>query len=129
MTVSCPICHKKCKDDLHYLKHLEEKHKNENCGCQGGGSKYLKNTLNKAKKRIEKAEKDLQMNAIKYNLKLTNQDISKLPPQIKEKMQNIALENEYLKGMIKSQEKQIRQMKTHIDKCINSIAIQYIVKK
>ncbi len=147
MTVDCPLCHKKCKNDNDFLNHLEKIHKNEDCGCgdenQEGGSKKkmlfkgvnkeqmdnFEKILKDAKNKIEKIDSNIQMNSLKYGLKIAKKDIDKIPEPIKEKIKSILLENEYLKGTIKAQENQIKIMKQHINKCIDSVGFQYVIKK
>jgi hypothetical protein len=125
MAMKCPSCGKKCRDHIDFLKHLEDVNKNsENCGCGkgggrciSGGSKDFVDVFEKAKKRIEKAEADMQMNAIAYGL--SKKEIDKVPIVFRDKVKNLVLENEYLKGMLKAQEKQLIMMRKMVDKCIN----------
>ena len=130
MTIECPICYQKFRSDNNYLKHLEKNHENQDCGCQGGGKKMknFENVLKNAKEKIDKIESNIQMNSITYGLKIHKKDLDKIPLPLKEKIKSIGLENEFLKGTIKAQEKQIRLMKTQIDKCIKSIGIHYEIK-
>lgn len=139
---SCPICQKKYKKINDFLSHLESDHKNGDCGCnsQGGGGMIYKGAsedemdkfekvLREARKKVEKAEKDMQMNEITYGLKLGKKDIVKIPEAVREKVRSMSMENEYLRGIIRSQEQQIRMMKKHIDKCIDGISFRYVMRK
>jgi len=144
----CPICHKKCKNDNTYLDHLEKIHKNNDCGCdnvkKGGapkkGQMFFKGAdkeqmenfekiLKDARNKIEKIDSNMQMNAVKYGLKLGKKDIEKIPLPVREKIKSLLMENEYMKGVVKAQENQIKIMKKHIDKCIDSVGFHYVVKK
>lgn len=143
MHMKCPLCRKNCKNENEFLKHLEINHKNEDCQCgdqkggvdmvfKGADKEQMKNfemILKNARSKIEKVDKDMKMNAIKYGLKIGKKNADKLPEPVKDKIKNVLLENEYLKGMIKAQEKQIRIMKTHINKCIDTVDFSYVVKK
>ena len=143
MAITCPMCKKKCRDDSNYIKHLEKEHKNDDCGCgekSGGGKVIFKGAdkeqmenfekiLLEARDKIEKAEADIQMNAVKYGLKLGKKDIEKIPLPVREKIKGILMENEYLRGVIKGQDNQIKVMKKHIDKCIDNIGFQYVIRK
>ena len=59
---------------------------------------------------------------------MNKKDFENVPVEVKEKISKLILENEYLKGLLSSQEKQIRLMKKQIEKCIGKSTIQYIVK-
>ena len=59
---------------------------------------------------------------------MNKRDFNKLPIELKEKINKLVMENEYLKGVLSSQEKQIRLLKKQVDKCITKSSIQYVVK-
>lgn len=143
MSIKCPICDKQCKNNSNYINHLEKKHKDNDCGCDeksGGGKIVFKGAdkeqmenfekiLREARDKIQKAEENMQSNAIKYGLKLGKKDIEKIPLPIRDKIKNVMMENEYLRGVIKGQDNQIKIMKKHIDKCIDNVGFQYVIRK
>jgi len=144
--MNCPICRKKLNNDFQYLEHLEKEHKNNNdCGCgkQTGGkikipkqnilknndiSKKLKKTMENARKKIEKVEANVNTNAIAYGLKMDKKDFNEIPLPVREKVKSLLLENQYLRGVVAANEKQIKIMKRQVDKCIDNIGVHYTIK-
>jgi len=142
MAVKCPLCKRKCSNDNDFISHLEKVHKNDDCECgeQGGGKPVFKGMdrsemenfekiLKEARSKISKVEEDMRMNSIQFGLKIGKKEVDKIPGPVKEKVRNVIMENEYLKGLIKAQDAQIKMMKKHIDKCIDSVGFQYVIKK
>jgi len=147
----CPICSIKIKNDKNYIRHLEKKHKNSNnCGCDssegggsgssvssggGGGSEKVKienilhTTMEKARKKVEMVEKSLNMNALEFGLKMGKKEIDKIPIGVRDKVQNLLLENQYLRGVVQANNKQIQIMKKHVDLCISQIGVHYDIHK
>lgn len=150
----CPICSIKIKNDKNYIRHLEKKHKNSNnCGCDsseggssgsggsgvsgvssGGGEKVkieniLHTTMEKARKKVEMVEKSLNMNALEFGLKMGKKEIDKIPIGVRDKVQNLLLENQYLRGVVQANNKQIQIMKKHVDLCISQIGVHYDIHK
>ena len=76
--MNCPICQLKFKSEKSYINHLEKKHKEEDdCGCdgvsEGGGGggesmSQLEKSIERAKKKVEEAEKSINMNALEFGL-------------------------------------------------------------
>jgi len=134
MTIECPLCHKKLRDHNEFMDHLEKVHKNDDCNCGQAGGKILRdmnnfeNKLVKVRDKIKKVEENMKMDAIQYGLKIGKRDVNKMPIEIREKVKSLLLENEYLKGSLKMQEKQINLMKRQINKCIDSVGIHYVIK-
>lgn len=142
--MKCPICYKKFKNDLNYINHLELFHKNnKDCGCQDGGKKYgekyiptnnnmskkLQQTMIRAQNKINQVEKNINTNALAFSLKLDKKEINKIPVGVREKVQNLLLENQYLRGVVEANNKQIQIMKRQVDKCIANIGVHYTIKK
>lgn len=146
--MKCPMCKKNIKNDIEYIDHLEKKHKNSgNCGCGGSAllprgrvpvegsineekmAKKLKNTMETARKKIEQVEKNVNTNAIAFGLKMDKRDINKIPIGVREKVENLLLENQYLRGIVEANDKQIKIMKKQVDKCISNIGVHYVIKK
>ena len=131
----CPICRSKFKSEKNYINHLEKKHKEEdNCGCDGidGGAAPPKNanmsqlekSIERAKKKVEDAEKSISMNALEFGLKMKKKELDKIPVDIRDKVKNLLLENQYLRGVIDGNNKQIQIMKKQVDLCIQQIGAQ-----
>lgn len=146
--MKCPMCKKNIKNDIEYIDHLEKNHKNSgNCGCGGSAllprgrvpvegsineekmAKKLKNTMETARKKIEQVEKNVNTNAIAFGLKMDKRDINKIPIGVREKVENLLLENQYLRGIVEANDKQIKIMKKQVDKCISNIGVHYVIKK
>lgn len=139
----CPLCFKKCKNDNDFISHLEKVHKNDDCECgeKSGGGKVLfkgadkeqmenfEKILKEAKNKVERIQANMQMNSLKYGLKLGKKDIDKIPLPVREKIKSLLMENEYMRGVVKAQENQIKLMKKQIDKCIDSVGFHYVIKK
>ena len=120
--------------------HLEKKHKEkDDCGCdKGGGSNcsttaigggttttttQLEKSIEKAKKKIENAEKSMNMNALEFGLKMKKKELDKIPADIRDKVKSVLLENQYLRGVIDGNNKQIQIMKKQVDLCISQIGM------
>lgn len=142
--MNCPICSIKIKNDKNYIRHLEKKHKNSNnCGCDsgeggsvsgGGGEKVkieniLHTTMEKARKKVEMVEKSLNMNALEFGLKMGKKEIDRIPIGVRDKVQNLLLENQYLREIVQANNKQIQIMKKHVDLCISQIGVHYDIHK
>jgi len=146
--MKCPICKKKMKNDIDYIDHLESRHKSkDDCGCGGSGllprgrvpveknldgnkmAAKLKATMEKARKTVEQVEKNINTNALAFGLKMNKKDVEKLPKGVREKVENLLLENQYLRGVVEANDKQIKIMKSQVDKCIGSIGVHYVIKR
>ena len=127
----CPICKVKLKNEKSYVNHLEKKHKEEDdCGCdgvsEGGGGggesmSQLEKSIERAKKKVEEAEKSINMNALEFGLKMKKTELDKIPVDIRDKVKNLLLENHYLRGVIDGNNKQIQIMKKQVELCIMQI--------
>ena len=125
----CPICKLKLKDEKEYINHLEKKHKEKgDCGCDKGGSSCsggsvsatkLENTIKRARKKVEDAEKSMNMNALEFGLKMKKKELDKIPVDIRDKVKSVLLENQYLRGIIDGNNKQIQAMKKQVELCIS----------
>ena len=121
----CPICKLKLKNEKSYINHLEKKHKEEDdCGCDGvsGGGEsmsQLERSIERARKKVEDAEKSMNMNALEFGLKMNKKELDKIPVDVRDKVKNLLLENQYLRGVIDGNNKQIQIMKKHVDLCIS----------
>jgi len=121
----CPICQSKLKNEKSYITHLEKKHKEEDdCGCDGlsGGGEsmsQLEKSIERARKKVEDAEKSMNMNALEFGLKMKKKELDKIPVDVRDKVKNLLLENQYLRGVIDGNNKQIQIMKKHVDLCIS----------
>ena len=103
----CPICKVKLKNEKSYVNHLEKKHKeDDDCGCDGvsggGGGvesmSQLEKSIERARKKVEEAEKSINMNALEFGLKMKKTELDKIPVDIRDKVKNLLLEN-HLLGM------------------------------
>ena len=127
----CPICKLKLKDTKSYITHLEKKHKEEDdCGCDGieGGAEpttmsELEKSIERAKKKVANAEKSISMNALEFGLKIKKKDLDKIPDDVRDKVKNLLLENQYLRGVIDGNNKQILIMKKQVELCIRQIGV------
>ena len=129
----CPICQSKLKNEREYINHLEKKHKEEgDCGCDkgdsgcssGGGIKNttkLENTIKRARKKVEDAEKSMNMNALEFGLKMKKKELDNIPVNIRDKVKSVLLENQYLRGIIDGNNRQIQAMKKQVELCIMQI--------
>jgi hypothetical protein len=127
----CPICQSKLKNEREYINHLEKKHKEEgDCGCDKGGSgcssggdsgTKLEKTIKRAKKKVEDAEKSMNMNALEFGLKMKKKELDKIPVDIRDKVKSVLLENQYLRGIIDGNNRQIQAMKKQVELCIMQI--------
>jgi hypothetical protein len=129
----CPICQSKLKNEREYINHLEKKHKEDgDCGCDKGGSgcssgggikttTKLENTIKRARKKVEDAEKSMNMNALEFGLKMKKKELDKIPVDIRDKVKSVLLENQYLRGIIDGNNRQIQAMKKQVELCIMQI--------
>jgi len=128
----CPICQSKLKNEKSYITHLEKKHKEEDdCGCDGisgGGASpkkanmsQLEKTIERARKKVEDAEKSMNMNALEFGLKMKKTELEKIPANIRDKVKSVLLENQYLRGIIDGNNRQIQAMKKQVELCIMQI--------
>ena len=125
----CPICQLKLKNEKEYINHLEKEHKEKgDCGCDKGGSgcsggsvsaTKLENTIKRARKKVEDAEKSMNMNALEFGLKMKKKELDKIPEDIRDKVKSVLLENRYLRGIIDGNNKQIQAMKKQVELCIS----------
>ena len=128
----CPICQSKLKNEREYINHLEKKHKeDDDCGCdgvEGGGAppknanmSQLERSIERARKRVEDAEKSMNMNALEFGLKMKKKELDKIPTDIRDKVKSVLLENQYLRGIIDGNNRQIQAMKKQVELCIMQI--------
>jgi len=129
----CPICQSKLKNEREYIMHLEKKHKEKgDCGCiekkggsgcSSGGTPGIKleNTIKRARKKVEDAEKSMNMNALEFGLKMKKKELDKIPADIRDKVKSVLLENQYLRGIIDGNNRQIQAMKKQVELCIMQI--------
>ena len=127
----CPICQSKLKNEKNFINHLEKKHKEEgDCGCDKGGSgcssggasgTELEKTIERARKKVEDAEKSMNMNALEFGLKMKKKELDKIPVDIRDKVKSVLLENQYLRGIIDGNNRQIQAMKKQVELCIRQI--------
>jgi len=129
----CPICQSKLKNEREYINHLEKKHKEEgDCGCDKGGSgcssgggikttTKLEKTIERARKKVEDAEKSMNMNALEFGLKMKKKELDKIPADIRDRVKSVLLENQYLRGIIDGNNRQIQAMKKQVELCIMQI--------
>ena len=121
----CPICKLKLKNEKEYINHLEKEHKEKgDCGCDKGGSvsaTKLENTIKRARKKVEDAEKSMNMNALEFGLKMKKKELDKIPEDIRDKVKSVLLENQYLRGIIDGNNRQIQAMKKQVELCIMQI--------
>jgi hypothetical protein len=131
----CPICQSKLKNEREYINHLEKKHKEDgDCGCDKGGSgcsggggasgTKLENTIKRARKKVEDAEKSMNMNALEFGLKMKKKELDKIPVDIRDKVKSVLLENQYLRGIIDGNNRQIQAMKKQVELCIMQIGVR-----
>jgi len=131
----CPICQSKLKNEKNYITHLEKKHKEEDdCGCDGisGGGAFpkkanmsqLEKTIERARKKVEDAEKSMNMNALEFGLKMKKKELEKMPADIRDKVKSVLLENQYLRGIIDGNNRQIQAMKKQVELCIMQIGVK-----
>jgi hypothetical protein len=130
--MNCPICQLKFKSEKSYINHLEKKHKeDDDCGCdgvEGGGAppknanmSQLEKSIERARKKVEDAEKSMNMNALEFGLKMKKKELDNIPVNIRDKVKSVLLENQYLRGIIDGNNKQIQAMKKQVELCIMQI--------
>lgn len=130
--MNCPICQLKFKSEKSYINHLEKKHKEEDdCGCdgvEGGGApesmSQLDKTIKRARKKVEDAEKSINMNALEFGLKMKKKELDNIPVNIRDKVKSVLLENQYLRGIIDGNNRQIQSMKKQVELCIMQIGVR-----
>jgi len=130
----CPICQSKLKNEKNFINHLEKKHKEEgDCGCDKGGSgcssggasgTELEKTIERARKKVEDAEKSMNMNALEFGLKMKKKELDKIPADIRDKVKSVLLENQYLRGIIDGNNRQIQAMKKQVELCIRQLGVR-----
>ncbi len=129
----CPICQSKFKNDRNYIMHLEKKHKEEgDCGCEkkggcssgGASGTELEKTIERARKKVQDVEKSMNMNALEFGLKMKKKELDKIPADIRDKVKSVLLENQYLRGIIDGNNKQIHAMKKQVELCIMQIGVR-----
>ena len=132
--LECSNCGKVYKNTNMYLKHIEKELEKVKCNCNKEGGKkvllpkkkirvYHKSkpktekemgrVFSKAKTILDETMKKIEQNSVIYGIKnnMNKKDFENVPVEVKEKISKLILENEYLKGLLSSQEKQIRLMK------------------
>ena len=130
--MNCPICQLKFKNEKSYMNHLEKKHKeDDDCGCdgvEGGGAppknanmSQLEKSIERARKKVEDAEKSMNMNALEFGLKMKKKELDNIPVNIRDKVKSVLLENQYLRGIIDGNNRQIQAMKKQVELCIMQI--------
>jgi len=128
----CPICQSKLKNEKNYIMHLEKKNKEDgDCGCDSGGgisgittpTTQLEKSIERARKKVENVEKSMNMNALEFGLKMKKKELDKIPVDIRDKVKNLLLENQYLRGVIDGNNKQIQIMKKQVELCITQIGM------
>jgi hypothetical protein len=70
---------------------------------------------------VEDAEKSMNMNALEFGLKMKKNELDKIPADIRDKVKSVLLENQYLRGIIDGNNKQIKAMKKQVELCIMQI--------
>lgn len=142
--IKCKECGKEYKYLKCYIKHVESKH-GDNCECkQDGGAKKLKvkkskypvpkpipkNKMNKvftnADDKIKSIEKNVALESLLTDK--TQNTFNMLPIYMQDRLRKLLLENEYLKGMLKSKNLQIRELQKNINKCIDNIGQNFTLK-
>ena len=114
------------------MNHLEKKHKeDDDCGCdgvEGGGAppknanmSQLEKSIERARKKVEDAEKSMNMNALEFGLKMKKKELDNIPVNIRDKVKSVLLENQYLRGIIDGNNRQIQAMKKQVELCIMQI--------
>ena len=81
----------------------------------------LENTIKRARKKVEDAEKSMNMNALEFGLKMKKKELDKIPVDIRDKVKSVLLENQYLRGIIDGNNRQIQAMKKQVELCIMQI--------
>lgn len=142
--IKCKACGKEYKYLKCYIKHVELKHTN-NCQCpQDGGAKKIRIKKEKypvpnpiPKKKMNKIfiNADDKIKSIEKNIALeslltdkSQNTFKMLPIYMQNRLRKLLLENEYLKGMIKSKNLQIKELQKNINKCIDNIGQYYTLK-
>ena len=65
----------------------------------------------------------MNMNALEFGLKMKKKELDKIPADIRDKVKSVLLENQYLRGVIDGNNKQIQIMKKQVDLCISQIGM------
>ncbi len=82
---------------------------------------YLKMKSGERKKKVEDAEKSMNMNALEFGLKMNKKELDNIPVNIRDKVKSVLLENQYLRGIIDGNNRQIQAMKKQVELCIMQI--------
>lgn len=116
--VDCPECGKKFKTNKNYFRHLGLKHSecNDQCGA-GLSSKQFSKKLDDVLIKTKDIQKQIDVDSIVYDLKIGKKDVKDLSVETKNKIKDVVLENEYLKGVIDAQKKQIKTLERQMNKC------------
>jgi hypothetical protein len=61
------------------------------------------------------------MNALQFGLKMKKKELDKIPADIRDKVKSVLLENQYLRGIIDGNNRQIQAMKKQVELCIMQI--------
>ena len=81
--------------------------------------------MSQLEKSIERAKKNVEnANALEFGLKMKKKELDKIPADIRDKVKSVLLENQYLRGVIDRNNKQIQIMKKQVDLCISQIGIR-----
>ena len=116
--IECPECGKKFKTDKNYFRHLGLKHQNCNGQCGAGlSTKQFSKKLDDVLLKTKEIKKQIDLDSIVFDLKIGKKDIKDLSLETKSKIKDVVLQNEYLKGIVDSQKKQIKMLEKQIDKC------------
>ena len=147
--IYCGLCRRNFKKMDTYFNHIEKKHSNDcDCDKKGGSKKKIKIAkvekskkpltkkemqlvFNNAKKNIDNTLGQIELNTIRYGLDIDfdKKEINKIPKELQNKIRTVVMENEYLKGMLMSQENQIKLMKKQMDNCIKNLGVHYSIYK
>ena len=116
--IECPECGKKFKSDKNYFKHLGLKHLNCNGQCGAGLSKKdFSKKLDDVLLKTKEIKKQIDLDSIVFDLKIGKKDVKDLSVETKSKIKDVVLQNEYFKGVIEAQKKQIKMLEKQINKC------------
>jgi len=114
--IDCPECGKKFKNPKNYFKHLGLKHQNCDGQCGAGLSqKNFSKKLDDVLLKTKEIQKQIDLDSIVYDLKIDKKDDLSL----KNKIKDLVLQNEYFKGVIDAQKKQIKTLEKQINKCFS----------
>jgi len=63
----------------------------------------------------------INMNVLEFGLKMKKTELDKMPADIRDKVKSVLLENQYLRGIIDGNNRQIQAMKKQVELCIMQI--------